>query len=37
MGRVCRVKRRGADRVLVKKLEGRRLFERHRHRWEDNI
>jgi hypothetical protein len=29
--------RRGAYRVLVGKPEGRRLFERPRNRWEDNI
>jgi hypothetical protein len=29
--------RRGAYRVLVGKLEGRRPLGRHRHRWEDNI
>jgi hypothetical protein len=29
--------RRGAYRVLVKKPEGRRSFERPRLRWEDNI
>jgi hypothetical protein len=29
--------RRGAYRVLVEKPEGRRPFERRRHRWEDNI
>jgi hypothetical protein len=29
--------RRGAYRVSVGKLEGRRPFGRPRHRWEDNI
>jgi len=29
--------RRGVNRVLVRKPEGRRLFGRTRHRWEDNI
>ena len=29
--------RRGAYRVLVGKTEGRRLLERPRRRWEDNI
>jgi hypothetical protein len=29
--------RRGAYRVLVGKPEGRRLLERPRHRWGDNI
>jgi hypothetical protein len=29
--------RRGAYRALVGKPEGRRLLERPRHRWEDNI
>jgi hypothetical protein len=30
-------KRKGAYRVLVGKPEGRRLLERPRRRWEDNI
>jgi hypothetical protein len=30
-------KRRGAYRVLVGKLEGRRQHERHRRRWDNNI
>jgi hypothetical protein len=29
--------RRGAYRILVEKPEGRRPFDRPRHRWEDNI
>jgi hypothetical protein len=29
--------RRGADRVLVEKSEGKRLLRRPRHRWEYNI
>jgi hypothetical protein len=29
--------RRGVYRVLVGKPEGKRLLERPRHRWEDNI
>ena len=29
--------RRGVYRVLVVKPEGKRPFERPRHRWEDNI
>jgi hypothetical protein len=29
--------RRGIDRVLVGKHEGRRPFGRHRRRWKDNI
>jgi len=29
--------RRGIYRVLVGKLEGKRLLGRPRHRWEDNI
>jgi hypothetical protein len=29
--------RRGAYRVLVGKLEGKRTLGRPRHRWEDNI
>jgi hypothetical protein len=29
--------RRGAYRVLVRKLEGKRPFGRARRRWEDNI
>jgi hypothetical protein len=29
--------RRGAYRILVGKREGKRLFGRPRHRWEDNI
>jgi hypothetical protein len=29
--------RRGVYRVLVGKPEGRRLLERPRHKWEDNI
>ena len=29
--------RRGIDRVLVGKPEGKRPLGRHRHRWEDNI
>jgi hypothetical protein len=28
---------RGAYRILVGRPEGRRPFERHGHRWEDNI
>jgi hypothetical protein len=31
------VEKRGAYRALVGKPEGRRLLERHRRRWEDNI
>lgn len=27
----------GAYKVLVGKLEGRRLLGRHRHSWEDNV
>jgi len=30
-------KRRGIDRVLVVKLEGKRLLGRSRQRWGDNI
>ena len=39
MGRTCGTygERRGAYRVLVVKPEGRRLLERPRRRWEDNI
>jgi hypothetical protein len=29
--------RKGAYRVLVRRLEGVRLLERRRRRWEDNI
>ena len=37
-GRVPRMgKRRGIDRVLVVKLEGKRLLGRSRQRWGDNI
>jgi hypothetical protein len=37
-GHVARTgKRRGACKVLVEKPEGRRLLERQRRRWEDNI
>lgn len=25
------------SKILIKKLEGKRLYERHRHRWEKNI
>jgi len=39
MGGVCSPygERRGAYRVLVGKLEGKRSLGRPRHRWEDNI
>ena len=38
MGHVaCMVERRGADRVLVGKPEGKRPLVRPKHRWEDNI
>ena len=38
MGHVaCMVERRGADRVLVGKPEGKRPLVRPRHRWRDNI
>jgi hypothetical protein len=30
-------KRRGAHRVLVGKLEGKRPLDRPRYRWEDNV
>jgi hypothetical protein len=30
-------KRKGADRILLVKPEGRRPLERPRRRWEDNI
>jgi hypothetical protein len=33
----CRGARRSAYRVLVGKLEGKRLVGKPRHRWEDNI
>jgi hypothetical protein len=33
----CMGERRGAYRALVGKPEGRRLLERPRRRWEDNI
>jgi hypothetical protein len=33
----CMGKRRGANRVLVEKPEGKRPFGRWGHRWEDNI
>jgi hypothetical protein len=37
-GHVARMEeRRGVYRVLVGKPEGKRPFERPRHRWEDNI
>jgi hypothetical protein len=37
-GHVARMgERRGVYRVLVGKLEGKRLLGRSRHRWEDNI
>ena len=37
-GHVARMgERRGAYRVLVRRLEGTRLFGRARRRWEDNI
>jgi hypothetical protein len=36
-GRVARMGERGAYRALVGKAERRRLVERSRHRWEDNI
>ena len=36
-GHVARIERRGLYRVLVGKPEGKRLFGRHRRRWEDNI
>jgi len=29
--------RKGANRVLVRRPEGKRLLERPRHTWEDNI
>jgi hypothetical protein len=29
--------RRGVDRILVRKNDGKRLFGRSRRRWEDNI
>jgi hypothetical protein len=29
--------RRNAYKILVGKLEGKRLLERQRHRWDDNI
>jgi hypothetical protein len=28
---------KNAYKILVGKSEGKRLFGRHRHRWEDNI
>jgi len=39
MGEACRKcgERRGAYRILVGKLEGKRPLGRSRHRWEDNI
>jgi len=39
MGGVCSTmgERRGVFRVLVGKPEGKRLLERSRRRWEDNI
>jgi hypothetical protein len=37
-GRVaCMGERRGSHRILVGRAEGRRPFERPRHKWEDNI
>jgi hypothetical protein len=37
-GHVARMwERRGVCRVLVGKLEGKRLLSRHRRRWKDNI
>jgi hypothetical protein len=37
-GNVVHVRdKRNANRVLVGKREGKRLFGRHSHRWEDNI
>jgi hypothetical protein len=33
----CMGKKRGAHRVLVEKLEGKRPLRRWGHRWEDNI
>jgi hypothetical protein len=29
--------RRGTQRILVRRPEGKILLGRHRHRWEDNI
>jgi hypothetical protein len=39
MGRVCSTyeDNRGACRVLVEKPDGRKLFGRPKHRWNDNI
>jgi hypothetical protein len=39
MGRACSTyeEERDAYRVLVRKPEGKRLLERPRHRWENNI
>ena len=38
VGHVARMEeRRGVHKVLVRKPEGKRPFERPRRRWEDNI
>ena len=39
MGRACSTywERRGAYRILVEKLEGKRPLRKYRRRWEDNI
>jgi len=38
VGHVARIgERRGVFRLLVRKPEGKRPHERHRHRWEDDI
>jgi hypothetical protein len=37
VGRVARMERRDAHRILVEKPERKRLLGRTRHRWEDNI
>jgi hypothetical protein len=36
-GHVAQGDRRGAYRVLVGRLEGKRPLERPRHRWKDNV
>jgi len=38
VGHVARIgERRGVFRLLVRKPEGKRPHERHRHRWKDDI